>query len=243
MADGMKEEITNIRSKLTAHSPVEIVLSAEGGPHFYSSVLVDFDDDSFFILPPRRGSAEISLKEGETLRLIYPAIDALYELQTKVVGFRLDPYGEREYQCVIPRKGVRLQRREFYRLPITLEAKYRAVKFERIDDEDKLTPVGDYMTCLIDNISGGGVSVYMDTRYEIGDLYEIEFTLALETRDKKFQEIIKIARDKSPRKKPVHGAHEYCYGGYFFAIDEGSRNEIIRFILKKQIELFGRGRK
>ncbi|MBN1493051.1 MAG: flagellar brake protein [Candidatus Omnitrophica bacterium] len=243
MAEHNGEVVTDVRAKLNAHTPVEIVVMSESGQHFYSSILVDFDDDSFFLLPPRKDKTEIHLKDGEIIKVIYPASDALYQFDSKVIGFRLDQYGGREFQCVIPRKGMRFQRREFYRLPMTLNATYHKVLVDKVAGVKKYSAMGENKPCMIDNISGGGVSVFMNTQFSLGDLFEIEFTLELETRPKTFKQVIKVARDKSPKHKPVHGAYEFCYGGSYEAIEETDRNEIVRFILKKQIELFGRGRK
>jgi len=117
------------------------------------------------------------------------------------------------------------------------------VLIDKVANVKKYTPMGDTMPCMIDNISGGGLSLYMNSQFEVGDLFEVKFTLELESKTKAFKEVIKVVRDKSPKNKPVHGSYEYCFGGTYETIDENSRSDIVRYILKKQIELFGRGRK
>ena len=236
-----KKEIKNVYAVLKAPRAVQVILRTEGGKGLYTSVITDFDEENIFITAPTKGKADISLKEGDRVRIVYFADDAMYEFETQVMGFRLDQYGGREYELLVPRRAWRIQRRNFYRLPIHIDAQYREAQEEKTDTGTKVTPAGEYKKCLITDVSGGGMAFQVNEALAIDGFVEVAFSMEQGTEKQDVCEIVKVVR-VLPARTGTKSAYQYRCGGYFFAIDERLRSEVIRFTMQKQIEFFGKGR-
>jgi c-di-GMP-binding flagellar brake protein YcgR len=89
--------------------------------------------------------ADIDIAPRETLTLFYARGDALYHFATRAVG----PSRRGTVTIAFPREVVRLQRRQFYRLPLESPTTFRALS---ADGRINSAPVPARLV----NLSGGG---------------------------------------------------------------------------------------
>lgn len=239
----MSEEHRNIHGLMIKGNRLNVIVPQGDRRSVCQSVLVDFDDDSFLLGPLQKRTVEVTLKQNDTVTIVYPSADALYEFDAQVGRVhRLDD-GTLQYSFLIPRKGKRVQRRDFYRLPNGMEARYRLVVDTMVGKSLSLIPQEKWMPCFIDDISGGGMSIYMDTYMPLNSFIQVEFAISLRNEPDVYCELIKIVRSKLVRNQEGSGGYAYCYGGFFFSIGDEARNDIIRYILKRQIQIFGTKKK
>lgn len=228
-----RAECTNLRSLLVSRKIVNVVLQDTDDHYLYESVVTDFDDEYLYITPPIKGKGEIRLKEGDKLVIFYFEIDARYDFELTIAGSRIPSYGGFEYQCAIPTKGWRLQRRKFFRFPVHMDAQYRIVENQKDEKgSTQLVPQDDFLPCNIVDISGGGGLLMVNTPLAVGNYIELNFELTINMVDQPFREIVEVVRvlDRTTRE------YAHCYGVQFFLIQEAVRNNIMRFVIQKQRE-------
>jgi c-di-GMP-binding flagellar brake protein YcgR len=231
-----RRECHNLDDVLLINRPVQVSLTSDENKYIYKSSIADFDSGHILITPITRHGRPASLRNGEKIQIVYFGVDAMYEFSTVVTGHKK----ENNLTLVIvekPRHCGRVQRREFFRYPLSQKAHFRLVDYEDVDGKRKFTAKGKAIECYFDDISGGGLAFH--TSKELVDESYILFEFALDTEDKKtktFREIIKIIRTKKINPLDRKGDFEYTYGSSFVTLTEEKQSDIIKYIIWRQIE-------
>jgi c-di-GMP-binding flagellar brake protein YcgR len=172
-------------------------------------------------VPLYRGEI-IPLRTGQTVRIFLTCEDMTYAFSATIVG--------RKWQNIPllvinkPDTFIKIQRRNYMRLPIKLESYFRLVGDE-----------SDFKKAETLNISGGGALIITEEAIEEGQ--NIEFELYIPNR-KPFFCLAKVVRllergtEKGGRNK---AAIEY------YDITESKRDKIINYIFEKQREWIRKG--
>lgn len=178
-------------------------------PYFYVTKIIAIDlAKDFFVIH----SIEKNLVLGEFITVKREFKDLIFIFNSKVLGF-----SHKEHENIIvlkiPKEVNRIQRREFYRLPLNIGISIR-------DSKDNI--------CLgeSDDISGMGLSVELDAPLKMEE--NVKITIPF-TKDFIIEDIEGIVKriDKGA-KLP------YKYGINFDYIDEDVREEIVTYIFKVQ---------
>lgn len=241
MTDDVREPSKRIGAILRSGTLCEVCLKTQKGFSIYESIIARVESDSFYILPPKKGQMEIPLKPGDVLKIVYQAMDALYEFTTDVR--EEDKNQSQKLYCLsIPNKGYRIQRRNFFRIKIMQEAKLRLVEEVVDQKQHKLNPVGEMKGCFLHDLSGGGVCVFSNEFVQPDQYFELSFSLPAKEGLKSFQEIVRVVRTEQTKGRGLEEKFTYSMGGYFFSLEDQDRDVIVRYLYKRQLELAHRVR-
>lgn len=127
-----------------------------------------------------------------------------------------------------PESWERVQLRQFFRVPVTLEAKMRRAPVDGDGDEDE-----EWMSVQVKDISGGGCQIVSSEPLQKDDRVELELTL----NDEPMRVLASVARIVGA--EPHHG--RWYLGLEFVDIGERERQRIIQFAFQRQIELRKKG--
>lgn len=239
MASETKELIQDVVDVLREGGAIEVVFATFNGTSVYQSRIERIESDHMLLREPARGDLIIPLKPGDELTLRYKGVDAIYEFKTEVLGMRRFGPRElrREYAVAFPGQGVRLQRRQFYRMHEESFARVRRVRVEANGSASRLFPYGEWEEANLMDISGGGVCLLHNTRFEVNGFAVCEFTIYSKGKEKMYQEIIRFVRIKEAAKPGVQfGDYVFRSGAYFFTMDDAAREEVIQYIFNRQLK-------
>ena len=230
-----RRECHNLDDVLEVNRPVQVVFKKNKKKFIYKSSVADYEAGHILITPLTRGSRPAVLRNGEKIHVIYFAYDAMYEFRTTVTGHRKD---NNVMLTVLekPRRCDRVQRREFFRYPLSLKARFKRVEVTDMDGMRTFKPTGSFIECYFDDISGGGVSFHTSEEL-VDDSYVLFcFTLVGEKGKKdEYKEIIKIIRTKKINPLERRGDFEYTYGASFVTLKDEKQIGIIQYIMWRQI--------
>jgi len=133
---------------------------------------------------------------------------------------------------------TRIQRRDYFRLEYSLPIEYRKIEYEDVLKYKKSRRYGNqsFHGGVTKNISGGGICVLLNEEFEVNQFLECRLSLE---NDK---EIIFVGRILRCNKMDNYTEYfRYEAGMVYEIIDDTDKEEIIRFIYKKQRELRNRG--
>jgi c-di-GMP-binding flagellar brake protein YcgR len=231
-----KKVCETLENVLAVNRPLQIIFKTDTNKFIYKSSVADFDDGHIMITPITRGGKPAILRNGEKVNVIYFAHDAMYEFNTTVTGHKKE---NKVTLTVIekPRRCDRVQRREFFRYPLSLKATFKRVDIEDAQGMRKFTPYGKAIDCVFDDLSGGGLSFHTSEELVDESYVLYEFMLPTESGEAKLcKEIIRIIRTKKINPLDRKGDFEYTYGSQFITLSEEKQLDIIRFIMWRQIE-------
>lgn len=207
---------------LKVNQKVEVARSGEG--EFYPALIQDVADDFFCITIPYLRGMPLVLVPGEQVDVRVIESDAAYFFTAAVLGRRRDEIPL--YGLSIPTEVKRIQRRRFARVETLLEVWYAPV------------PQGDEAPAFRQgwavNLSGGGLCLGTDYRFEIGDQILLRFTLDLGERRLEVATQGRIVRrDVMSEGSPGSG---YRYGVEFLDLPMREQDLICRYVFRKMAE-------
>ncbi len=133
---------------------------------------------------------------------------------------------------------VRIQRRDYYRLDMLLEVRYRVISyFDQVYTEIPYEEYTDmpYEKTLATDLSGGGIYLLLNEKIEIDSLMNCEISTG---RFGKISFIGKLVRCERIRKV---SKYKYSAGIEFVEISDNNREKVIRFIFNEQRKLIKKG--
>lgn len=191
----------------------------------YKSLIQDINSSSICIGVPIYDYRSYPIHIGETLEYYVNVNKEVYKCLSIILGRR----AENNVQLIelsIPENPIRVQRREYFRLPIVMDMKYYAIPPGRVYSGIKDIPSGYFermKRSVTLDISGGGMKAKIDDEVKKGNFLIISFNIP--------EEIIAIASvvwcQKDEKDKNYKAALR------FEGIKEKERDKIIRFIFSK----------
>lgn len=191
----------------------------------YSSRLIDIVDGRFIILGPMEKGTFIPIAKNSKMKIIYIIEEKGRFLFDCVVKERSkDPVYKLEVEKI--NEIVRIQEREYYRLPLKVPIK-KSHSSKR-EDIDEITE-----ECEADDISGGGLGILTNYKHNVGDVVDLKI-LDNEIDIDVSGKVLRLDSTKNSNYK-------YSAGIAFFDMNAEKRDKIIKFIFKQQRKLRKKG--
>lgn len=124
-----------------------------------------------------------------------------------------------------------VQRRNYYRLNCSVQVQYRIV--EEMNDE--LNEGIPYKKTFTNNISGGGISLMLEEKIEVGRILECEMEAGQDKIIKFFGKIIRYERSE------LEGKFRFEAGIAYIRINDNDREAVVRYIFEEQRKLRKKG--
>lgn len=191
----------------------------ENGKIYKSRVQEVNEDDIAIDIPMENGEYLLLQKDDEIRAIIYNEKTAmLYKVKFKIIKRKVEN-NLKLYKLTMPYEVKKLQRRNYVRVDVTKDIKYK-------------TKGGSvYLDALVLDLSGGGMKIKVDKKLELDD--KIELIVELDGKFAKIKgEVRRVSRDEKDRK--------YIIGYEFTEIAEVVRDKIVEIvfsIMRRQIEL------
>ena len=231
-----RKKVSNIDSILVVGRPLQIIFKQEKNKFIYKSAIADFDSESIAIMPLTKGGRPAQLRKSEAIDVIYHGVDAMYQFVAKVIGHRK----ENSISLALLEKPVefgRIQRREFFRLHLSLEGVYKKGLWKNNSKGDYFACYRNIHSCFLEDLSGGGLALHTKEKLEDNTFVKVKFIIPLEKNKKlTLEEIITIIREKKLSTIDKKDGYDFVYGTSFVDIDENKQADILRFIMWKQLE-------
>jgi len=188
------------------------------------SIIREVNDDNLAIGVPMKKNEQVALQEGATYNFRAVLDDGLYYFMSEVLGTESSG-NVMLYIISRPQQVQRRQRRNYFRVPCALEARYLEISGDgsRSAPEEWLQAE----TALVINLSGGGLMLVTGRELPVGTVLLLRLSLQSKNEKKEVQVKGKILR-VHPLK--MGRARRYRYGVQFFDLNEKDRDKIIRYI-------------
>ncbi|MFN8638342.1 MAG: PilZ domain-containing protein [Dehalococcoidia bacterium] len=172
-------------------------------------------------------TAESNLK-GQKAGLVAQIHGRTYELDATIVGVETTPPG---LVTTLPVEARRQQRRNFYRLNVSIRA--RAAWREPDEDNEGEFLVHDLRGAQLLDVGGGGAQVRAADPVPLGATMTLEFSL--EAGAPPIQVNARALTCRAEER-----THAYRINTQFVGIDRRTQERIVRFIYQEQTRLTGR---
>ncbi len=221
----------------------------------YGSQLVNYDEDKLatITMPIYKGRV-ISLQVGDEYTLSINTKDGFQQCNARILKrYVLKSIYLLDVVFISPLK--RSQRRKYYRLDCLFEANYRLVsEYEKIlrlrlnkkdfvDDESKylageelLNMKVQWDSCLISDISGGGVCFHSKQSLNQEDELELDLSLPMDEGVVRLKLMFKVIACT----KKEENRFPYEIRGEYVGIDNTKRELIVRYVFQEQRKRLGK---
>ncbi|MGM0437065.1 MAG: flagellar brake protein [Bacillota bacterium] len=212
--------ITTKKLKVNQSIDIEVKKGLYKGT--FPSKIDEVNEEDIKVLAPYRNGEIVPLRVGTEVNIFFTGKDAAYKFNSEI----LDRIKDQVKLLVItpPEEIVRIQRRDYFRLDVKKDAKYRKL------DED-LESEGDFIETQTVDLSGGGVRLVNESELEEGDFIELMIELP------GIEEVVIIGEVKQEYNLPNGEA----VGVEFKDISRQARDEIIGWLFDYQRELRKKG--
>lgn len=169
---------------------------------------------------------DILIHSGQQVTIAFARqSDGLYAIDTKVLSFDRDSL---IVELSHTREMKRNQLRQFVRIEINLPVKVRIL--QAVSEDDKVL-VGKQFEAKMADISGGGISFFLNKPLVPGQLISMNFQLSTAAFNGQTGKILKVSLID------VQSTAMYRHHVTFLDIDTPSREKIIKFVFEKQRQL------
>lgn len=193
---------------------------------YYSSRIEEVLEDKLVLGLPFIGTVPIPIRIGERVSIFSPTKDAVYRVDGEVIKRQLDPVPL--LYVTIVGNVLRVQRRNFVRVPIVLNVTFKIKDDERI------------YTTYTKDISGGGVKIILPEPLKVRDVIQMRIEL-LPPEGPIDCEARVVWIDKEERQVENRREEIICAGVEFTNIENRDRDRLIRFLFNYQRNLIKRG--
>lgn len=163
----------------------------------------------------------IKRREDDIHLYKFRAIVRARELAGNLHLIRVEMQGELE----------KVQRRSYYRLNCSVQIQYRIVDSMNEVYNDNIP----FKKSFSNNISGGGISLMLEEKVEVGRLVECELFTSQDKRVRFFGKIIRYERSE------LEGRFKYAAGIAYIKINDNDREAVVRYIFNEQRKLRKKG--
>jgi c-di-GMP-binding flagellar brake protein YcgR len=194
------------------------VSSAVEGGEWYPSKILKVGGKSFFITPPKRQSARLTVESSSVFRVRLPSEQGLVQFTSRVLGQSKGPDPSMELE--FPQEITRMERRAYPRIPIRLEAYYSEIHA----GSGELA----YAQSLALDISAGGILLETNRPCPQETLVRLKFQLPAGGKAEDVEVIGRIARSMNTGSLRNHQV-----GVEFIDISPRHQESVVRFVTGK----------
>lgn len=192
----------------------------------YFSRIMDISRKEIKIMAPSVQGTVLPIPTRTRVRITFVGERALYSFNTIIVSRFNDPISG--FTLKVPNKLRRIQRREFVRLEVKIQNRYRVVNEVNLLEEDSRP----YNQGYIFDISGGGVRFYSDEEIEVDSYLEMLLDIEPINTENLVGKVVRcIEREE--------GGYEI--GVAFLELTPSTQDQIISWIFDKERELRRKG--
>lgn len=229
-------------SEIEAGSKLELELIDESGDRIEPILISKFErsreEDEAVIAAPIFEGNIVPLRYNTLMNVYFTKIVRnvvnLFKFQATVKGREVTD----NLQYIIIEKNsevVKIQRREYYRLDCILDVYYRVVEAEMETSNKDSGKEKPFTRALANNLSGGGISLLLEEKIEVGKTVECEI---FSERGKKIRFFGKVVRYERNENSEVY---RFKAGIAYVKINENDRDDVVRHIYEQQRKLRNKG--
>lgn len=204
---------------ISVGQPVQVLIHTTGRDITCQSEILAYAREAFVIRPPKRNGVSIPI-DSNTLTLSISTPDAVFTLKCEIQSISRD-----EVILLIPlaENIHRMQRRQFLRMQTNLPAEAEPELAERKNR------FGPFMPAVVQDISGGGCSLILTTKFDSDQVLRITFDLPLDGPLTLLGRVLRTSHTHSPS-----GGVAYATSIEFLDLSEAIRSKLIRFVFEIQ---------
>jgi c-di-GMP-binding flagellar brake protein YcgR len=211
-----KPEESNLDHILKVNQRLEIMLTSAPGEKFTSRI-EEINPDNLIIAMPMAKGHPILLHNGSEFFVRLVVHSAAYQFSCIFLDKRIQPIPV--WIASLPRNIKRIQQRAFVRIDTALPVHWQSLSSEE-------API---IRSITKDISGGGVRLVSKKPIPLGEKLNISIQLADIGPLELICEVVRVEQPKSD--VPI-----FWIGTKFLDLAENTRNKIIKFIFRKQLE-------
>ena len=192
---------------------MEVINNVYDGELFLTKISdIDESHETLDLNLPMENRQYVIARNGEQVKVSVKKDDGIYCFKAKIQYRELEPYAH--IRVEFPKKMIKEQRREFFRMPVNL-----MIALKKEDEEKSKQGVS------ID-LSGGGFCLTSRALFEKNDIVIMNFDLTNGTRIDDLKGIVKWRVNKSE--------NQYEYGVEFLNLDNKLREQFISYLFELQ---------
>ncbi|MBP6408619.1 MAG: PilZ domain-containing protein [Fusobacteriaceae bacterium] len=192
---------------------MEVINNVYDGELFLTKISdIDESHETLDLNLPMENRQYVIARNGEQVKVSVKKDDGIYCFKAKIQYRALEPYAH--IRVEFPKKMIKEQRREFFRMPVNL-----MIALKKEDEEKSKQGVS------ID-LSGGGFCLTSRALFEKNDIVIMNFDLTNGTRIDDLKGIVKWRVNKSE--------NQYEYGVEFLNLDNKLREQFISYLFELQ---------
>jgi len=201
-------------------------------PPFSSKLENILDENTIVVNAPIFKGEIFPVHIGWKVNVYFTQKKNLYFFPAKIVG-RSKKEEIPLMDIEITENITRIQRRNFFRLNLSLPVKYR--EYDPTLTKNKEDEQGEYKESTTIDVSGGGISLTTDEKLETDKVIEGRLTLP------NHKEIVFIGKIVRSERFFEINPDKYKTAIKFSSIDNMNKESLIRYLHKEQIKLIRRG--
>lgn len=192
---------------------MEVINNVYDGELFLTKISdIDESHETLDLNLPMENRQYVIARNGEQVKVSVKKDDGIYCFKAKIQYRALEPYAH--IRVEFPKKMIKEQRREFFRMPVNL-----MIALKKEDEEKSKQGVS------ID-LSGGGFCLTSRALFEKNDIVIMNFDLTNGTKIDDLKGIVKWRVNKSE--------NQYEYGVEFLNLDNKLREQFISYLFELQ---------
>ncbi|ADL13127.1 flagellar brake protein [Acetohalobium arabaticum] len=213
---------------------VEVEVKSGSYTGSYICKVIDIAEDIIQLTLPIKKEAVVPLSVGTRLEVSFSDECAKYSFRTKVLS-RHKANNVAVCEVEFPAKVNKIQRRDFVRVPIREEVEYRQLELDDLQElEDEEDKQEDFKLTFTRDISGGGLLLAVQEYISPNSFVELKFDIEDFSFDKVIGEVLRVDQLAEEDEK-IGLAIKYIN------ISQSEQDEIVQWVLQKQLELHKKG--
>ena len=219
-----KQEIKNIEDYLDVNTRITISLRKEGYTGLYDSRIEDIEKNVLLIAQPSADGVPVPMVPGTKAVVEFVNNSGRFRFETEIRG-RRNSGNMTLAELAIPKTMTRNQLREFFRVDTRIKAKIK-IFYSAVPDKNMRIPHKS-IDCMVADVSGGGGRLITSAWIEKDQSFLLDLSQAMPELENLSCTAIRIKR--------IQEKTEVSFKFNF--TKESERNQIIKYVFKRQIEL------
>ncbi|MGC8767786.1 flagellar brake protein [Calditerrivibrio sp.] len=217
------EKIKDYKNILQINTKINVGVSKGDYAGIYDSRIEDITQKHILISLPTMKGVPFPIRPGTEVDISFISNEGRFSFSSVVEGRVAE--GIILLQIKKPEYIYRSELRKYFRVETRIKTKINKIFFDK-QNGDILARLYSY-DVMIKDISGGGVRIVSEIQFEEGDIFIFDLTEIFPGVNEIFGSIVK---EYSRLEK------KFEYGVEFIMIKERDRDQIIKYVFKRQIE-------